>query len=372
MNPSSNACSTASLSPTLSWPVDSRIQHTDPNDDYGNLKKIANGGYDGIYIYRAQRKHGRQQTVAIKMFQLSGLSPEEIAMLTEEAHKESQTLQRCNLPGVIKYFESYHYKDEFWIVMELCEGGSLREVMNKKAHVLQIKVDRKNRPPPGTKPIFTEEQISFIIKEVLMALDLLHRSKLVHRDIKAANTLLTQNGEVKLGDLGAAVHNSFSSKMMTSLVGTAFFVAPEILTGQYAGNKCDIWSVGIMALELAEFVPPLNELSWGEALTSIETLPAPTLAHPEEWSNDFDDFLRKCLVKEPDKRASAADLLNHPFVDRNFDKKCLKKFVMGDARTVAKDTAAKPGGLPAPPRSQVATSIAKTEGNEQCACCAIN
>ena len=169
--------------------------------------------------------------------------------------------------------------------MELCEGGSLKQVMDK---VMQLRHKPLNeRPGPEDKPPFTEIHIACIMQQALVALAALHANKLIHRDIKSANVLLSKHGEVKLGDLGAAAAVSYSSKMFTSLVGTAFFGAPEILNDEPYGDKVDIWSIGarrgrscpasviylgctcrpfgavcaagIMALELAEYLPPNYE-----------------------------------------------------------------------------------------------------------------
>jgi len=314
-----------------SWPqgMGDAIKTTDPSKEFRVIEQIGKGGFEGITVHRAQRKTGAMQIVAVKKFNLRHHSQQDIRMLTKEAEKEIKTLQQCRVPGVVSYYGAYHYNKEFWIVMELCEGGSLRQVMDK---VRTLRGKRLNeRPKRDDMPIFQEIQIGNIMKQSLVALDALHRNKLIHRDIKSANVLLSKDGKVKLGDLGAAAAVSHTSKMFTSLVGTAYFVAPEVLDDEEYGCEIDVWSLGIMALELAEYVPPLFELSMMDAMRHIQSSEPPTLREPDKWSADFDNFIRRCLVRDRTQRATTAELLKHPFVDREFVME-LKHFVLGDGK----------------------------------------
>jgi len=179
----------------VSWPPNAgTVKSSDPRQVYDVIDKIGDGGFEGITVHRARRKRGHnQKIVAIKIFALKALHADDIRMLTKEAEKEINTLQRCKVPGVISYYESFHHKKEFWIVMELCEGGSLRQVMNKVMTLRGKPMDKRLKV--GDKPPFQEIQIAFIMKQSLDALCELHRSKLIHRDIKAANVLLSKTAK---------------------------------------------------------------------------------------------------------------------------------------------------------------------------------
>ena len=194
-----------------------------------------------------------------------------------------------------------------WIVLEFIHGGSLTEVLG-----------------PGID--FPEPCIAYVCRRLLSALAFLHGEMRLHRDIKSDNVLVDFNGTVKVADFGFAIGLSEEAQKRKSVVGTPFWMAPELVRGHEYDGKVDVWSLGITALEMADGEPPhLNELPL-RALLLITTHPSPTLKRPEKWSPAFRDFLAKALSKECDARATAAELLQHDFVAKACSQAEFAKF----------------------------------------------
>jgi serine/threonine protein kinase len=204
--------------------------------------------------------------------------------------------------------------------MELMEGGKLTDLLMKTR--------------------FSEPEIACVLKESLLALKYMHDNKRIHRDIKSDNILIGSNGEIKLADFGFCTELKNEKDSRKSVVGTPYWyfysliirMAPEVIRGVEYDYKVDIWSLGIMALEMAEGEPPHMELQPLKALFIIATQPSPTLNEPDKWSNSFKDFLSLALAKNSSKRASAADLLKHSFLKKacssDFLVDLLKKYKM--------------------------------------------
>ncbi|KAI6058940.1 Serine/threonine-protein kinase 10 [Aix galericulata] len=160
----------------------------------------------------------------------------------------------------------------------------------------------------------TEEQIRVACKQLLLALQYLHGCKIIHRDVKAGNVLLTLDGDIKLADFGVSAKNSSTIQRRASFIGTPYWMAPEVVQCETSkenpyGYKADIWSLGITLIEMAEMEPPHHELNPLRVLLKIAKSQPPTLRHPKRWSEDFKDFLRKSLEKSPEARWSATQLL---------------------------------------------------------------
>ena len=161
-------------------------------------------------------------------------------------------------------------------------------------------------------------RLSPFVVQVLRGLKYLHDNGYVHRDIKSDNILLGPSGEVKIADFGfcAEMTGGMGSRHR-SVVGTPYWMAPEVIRGQEYDNKVDIWSTGIMAVEMAEGEPPLLDLPPLRALFLIATQGPPRLKEHENWSADFRHFLERCLVKDPAQRANADELLAHRFLAKS-------------------------------------------------------
>ncbi|XP_025061461.1 mitogen-activated protein kinase kinase kinase kinase 3 isoform X5 [Alligator sinensis] len=215
-------------------------------------------------------------------------------------------MKDCKHPNIVAYFGSYLRRDKLWICMEFCGGGSLQDIY----HV--------------TGPL-SEHQIAYVSRETLQGLCYLHSKGKMHRDIKGANILLTDNGHVKLADFGVSAQITATIAKRKSFIGTPYWMAPEVAAVERKGGYnqlCDLWAVGITAIELAELQPPMFDLHPMRALFLMtkSNFQPPKLKDKMKWSNTFHHFVKMALTKNPKKRPTAEKLLQHPFVTQPLNR----------------------------------------------------
>lgn len=183
-----------------------------------------------------------------------------------------------------------------------------------------------------------EEAIAYVLREALKGLENLHSNHRLHRDIKSDNILFDTKGNVKLADFGFAATLTAEDTQRDSIVGTPYWMAPELIEGQKYDQKVDVWSLGITALEMADGEPPLlrDGLPQMRALLKITVDPPPTLINPNGWSYEFNHYLTMSLKKDPLARSTARDLLIHPFVGQSFDTRSFARFANKIINTIPK------------------------------------
>ncbi|CAF1008646.1 unnamed protein product [Rotaria sordida] len=194
--------------------------------------------------------------------------------------------------------------DQLWLVMELCTSGSVTELVKAI-----LKANQR----------LDESIIAYVMRETLKALYHLHSNNVVHRDVKGHNILITGDGHIKLIDFGVSAYLNPSNGRRNTSVGTPFFMAPEVIACERQmdydyDTRADVWSTGITAIEIAEGEPPLADMHPMRALVSIPRNPPPCLRQPQEWSNEFNDFIRQCLIKDFEARPTVTHMLAHPFI----------------------------------------------------------
>ncbi|KAI8914312.1 kinase-like domain-containing protein [Gorgonomyces haynaldii] len=260
------------------------VSKEDPKLLYTKIKNIGQGASGSVYL----AKHNNTgNIVAIKDMNLPRQPRKDMIVNEIRIMKESQH------PSIVNYVDSFLVKDSLWVVMEYMEGGMLTDIIEREK--------------------FTEPQIATICLETLRGLNHLHQRNIIHRDIKSDNVLLDLKGRVKISDFGYSAKLTNDRSRRATLVGTPFWMAPEVVSQKEYDTKVDIWSLGIMAIEMIEGQPPYIDEEPLKALYLIATIGTPKLKKPESLSASLRDFLKKSLEVNVSKRPNSTELLQHSF-----------------------------------------------------------
>jgi len=272
------------------------------------------------HVYRARHK-ATDAVVAVKVVPNAGCDTSGSPMPDSEMDKimsEIDILSRCESPFIVGYYECFIKapqtqqlnnkqqqmdSGEMWIVMEYCAGGSMSDIIEAGGSVNNF--------------VLPEECIRAACASIVLGLEYLHGvAKVCHRDIKCGNVLMTEEGHVKLADFGVSAELTNTINKRKTVVGSPFWMAPEVIQESHYDGRADVWSLGITVIEMAEGRPPHSNLNPMRAIFVIPTKPPPTLADPDNWSPEMLDFIRCCLHKDPTQRYDSALLSNHPFVKK--------------------------------------------------------
>uniref|UniRef100_A0A8C3AXY8 non-specific serine/threonine protein kinase n=1 Tax=Cyclopterus lumpus TaxID=8103 RepID=A0A8C3AXY8_CYCLU len=274
------------------------LLHFDPAGIFELVELVGNGTYGQVYKGR-HVKTG--QLAAIKVMDVTGDEEEEIKAEINMLKKYSHHRNIATYYGAFVKKNPPGMDDQLWLVMEFCGAGSITDLIkNTKGNTLK------------------EEWIAYVCREILRGLTHLHQHKVIHRDIKGQNVLLTENAEVKLVDFGVSAQLDRTVGRRNTFIGTPYWMAPEVIACDENPDatydfKSDLWSLGITAIEMAEGAPPLCDMHPMRALFLIPRNPAPRLKS-KKWSKKFQSFIDSCLVKSHSQRPSTEQLLKHPFI----------------------------------------------------------
>ncbi|XP_058459372.1 serine/threonine-protein kinase PAK 4 [Malaya genurostris] len=257
----------------------------DPRENLQNFTKIGEGS-TGTVCIATDKSTGRQ--VAVKKMDLRKQQRRELLF------NEVVIMRDYHHPNIVETYSSFLVNDELWVVMEYLEGGALTDIV--------------------THSRMDEEQIATVCKQCLKALSYLHSQGVIHRDIKSDSILLASDGRVKLSDFGFCAQVSQELPKRKSLVGTPYWMSPEVISRLPYGPEVDIWSLGIMVIEMIDGEPPFFNEPPLQAMRRIRDMPPPKLKNSHKVSSRLQNFLDRMLVRDPVQRATAAELLAHPFL----------------------------------------------------------
>jgi len=282
------------------------VDKGDPAGRYEEISILGEGSTGKVHLC-VDRETGRQ--VAIKKMNLKKQQRRELLL------NEVATMKYYEHPNIVKMYNSYLVGDELWLVLEYLEGGPLTEIV--------------------TKITMNEQQIATVCLQCLQALAFLHAEGIIHRDIKSDSILLASDGSVKLSDFGFCAQVSDDVPKRKSLVGTPYWLSPEIISRQLYGPETDIWSMGIMVMEMIDGEPPFYNEPPIQAMKLIRDKPPPKLHNQSGISKCLENFLSRMIVKDPNQRATARELLQHPFLEQALPPNTLHPLLIQSRQPVA-------------------------------------
>mmetsp|Transcript_12776 Transcript_12776/g.51006 ORF Transcript_12776/g.51006 Transcript_12776/m.51006 type:complete len:516 (-) Transcript_12776:40-1587(-) len=256
------------------------------------LDKLGEGAYGAVYrALHVPTGH----ILAVKTVPMSGAAQE-----TDDIKKEIEILKQCRHDNIVSLYGCMFQEGVLWILMDFCGAGSVKDF-------------QKHWPKP-----LTESEITAIMYFVVLGLRYLHSINIIHRDLKSANILITENGDVKIADFGVSFQVNNTLAKANTVVGTPLFMAPEALAASNSTEKADIWSMAITAIEMVDGYPPHHDENIMRAMLLITTAEPPKLVNADKMSDKFNAFLARCLKMNADERPSAEELLEDElFKDQN-------------------------------------------------------
>ncbi|PAA68545.1 hypothetical protein BOX15_Mlig006021g1 [Macrostomum lignano] len=269
--------------------------------------KIGDGAFGEVFRGR-QKETGR--LAAIKQI---GVDSEEDLM---DYMVEINILTKCKHKTIIELFEAYLYDSKLWLCLEYCKFGALDSIM--------IELDKG----------LAEPQIRMVCREVTDGLKYLHSQGVIHRDLKAGNVLLTSEAVIKLADFGVSAMGDSPEVKRNSFIGSQYWMAPEVMACETYnevpyGTQADVWSLGVTLIELAQMLPPHHNMQPMRVAIRVIKGDPPRLERPKQWSDEFNHFLSRCLVKTPETRANISELLSHKFISgvQESDRRVLRNLI---------------------------------------------
>ncbi|XP_059618004.1 neither inactivation nor afterpotential protein C [Phlebotomus argentipes] len=272
----------------------------DPGNRYELGEVIGNGVCGKVYRAIDTQVNGRSVAIKVQSYD------KELRIHIDEEYRVLRDFS--NHPNLPQFYGVYRKRvpggsDEIWFILELCEGGPVIDLVRR--------LDTLGKR-------LTEEQIAYILREVAKGILYLHSKHIVHRDVRGSNILLTHEGEVKLCDFGLARDIKTTLGKRGTNIGSPNWMAPEIFSGsriddEVYGSRCDVWALGITAIELGDGNPPFKDMHPTRVIFQIMRNPPPTLYRPANWSQNYNDFICECLEKNPEHRPFMVEVMEHPF-----------------------------------------------------------
>ena len=272
-------------------PEKNKIPNIDPKTFLKDIEQIGSGGTSTVFKARNIEDN---QVVAVKAIDLAH---NERNVIENEVEVQKSLINE----NIVKIYRVVESRNWLYIVMEYIDGGTLTDIL--------------------TICTLTEENIAYFVKKILQALVLIHKQQKIHRDIKSDNILVSLEGDVKIADFGYTAQLRDSGAKRKTICGTPYWMAPELIQGMEYSYEVDIWSLGILCIEMADGAPPYLDEPPMRALYLIVVNGVSGLSDKSQWSPIFNNFCDCCLEKDPTKRPSAEKLLKHPFLNKTSTKK---------------------------------------------------
>ena len=265
---------------------ESFAEEVDPKTFLSDIVQIGAGGTSTVF--RARSKEDGT-VVAVKAVDLM---KNDRSVIENEIRAQRELFD----PNIVSVYRVCESRGWLYIVMEYIDGATLTDILTVSNCV--------------------EPHIAFFVREILQGLRAIHKSNKIHRDIKSDNVLVSKTGEVKLADFGYTAQLATPETKRRTVCGTPYWMAPELIQGLEYGKEVDIWSLGILCLELAEGAPPYLDEQPLRALYLIVTAGVDGLTNKADWSPEFNNFVDSCLAVDPHNRPTAEELLTHPFLQK--------------------------------------------------------